>query len=139
MMTSETGELGGRWALRIPLMSGETTLKEAGLALDRQPGRISGAFGRLFLTNRRIIWCPFLPYASLFRIKRPFELDLSELKGCEVGTPDVWYGYPVVLETREGSFRVFIHSREVLWMKATRDTAKEWSRAIEGARQQGSD
>src|SRR5437870_5546055 len=138
-MTSETRELGGRWVLRIPLMSGETVLKEAGLALDRQPGRISGAFGRLFLTNRRIIWCPFLPYAWLFRIKRPFELDLSGLTGCEIGTPDMWYGYPVVLETREGSFRVFVHTRYVLWSRATRATAAEWSRAIEAARQQGSD
>src|SRR5438876_2335303 len=138
MMTSEMGELGGRWALRIRLMYGETTLKEAGLALDRQPGRISGAFGRLFLTNRRIIWCPFLPYAWLFRIKRPFELDLAQLEGWGIGTPDRWYGYPVVLETREGSFRVFIHSREILWMRATRDTAKEWSLAIEAARQRGS-
>ena len=138
-MTSETRELGGRWVLRIPLMSGETVLKEAGLALDRQPGRISGALGRLFLTNRRIIWCPFLPYAWLFRIKRPFELDLSALTGWETGTPDIWYGYPLVLETSEGSFRVFIHSREVLWMRAMRDTAKEWSRAIEAARRQGND
>ena len=115
------------------LEPGEVILKEGGGALARQPRRVSGAFGKISLTNQRLLWNPYSLY-RLLRIERPFETLLTKLGGCKVGKPDVWYGFPIVVETGERSFWLYIHSREILWMRALRSTATEWMQAIEAAR-----
>ena len=133
MMATETRGLGGQWALpTIPPMPDERIAK-IGEALARQPGRVSGAFGRLCLTNQRLIWNPSSLYRWL-RIEEPFISLLAELD-CKVGKPSIWYGFPIVLETKERSFWLYIHSPEILWARALRRTAREWANAIEAARQ----
>src|SRR5207244_11351376 len=81
-------------------------------ALARQPGRVSGAFGRLCLTNQRLIWNPSSIYRWL-RIEEPFISLLAELD-CKVGKPSIWYCFPIVLETKRRSFWLYIHTPEIL-------------------------
>ena len=115
----------------MAMTSDENTLK-VGVGLARQPRAISGAFGKVCLTDRRLIWNPGSLYTKLLRFK-PFIRELSELKGWKVGRGSIWYGFPVVLETSEGSFWLYIHSPEILYARALRSTAKEWVTAIEEA------
>jgi hypothetical protein len=82
MKTTEVQGLGGRWALpTIPAMPDESIVK-VGEALAHQPGRFSGAFGRLCLTSQRLIWNPSSLYRWL-RIEEPIISLLAELEGCK--------------------------------------------------------
>ena len=100
----------GRWPLPIPALPGETIVK-VGTAMKRR--LLSAPMGQLYLTNLRLIWNPS-SLSRLLRIGRLFAIDLNELQGWKVSKLDIWYGHPIVLETKEGSLSLYTYTPEIL-------------------------
>lgn len=111
----------GAWLSRsVPLQEGERVRKAETASLSHR----AFAPGRLFLTDRRLIWSPWLPASILALPWKPITLPLESVTGCEVVYRWLIVYHPVRVTTAEAAYWF------VVGTIASRRRAVEWAEAI---------
>jgi len=118
--------LGGWFYLTIEMMPGERLLRSG--QASRQHTPLSGAAGRLYLTNMRLIWSPLRPLAWVRLARRVQGLALTEIARCEEGEPSFYLGWPIDVYTSHAQYRY--HVLAPIIGRALRVDAQDWVVAI---------
>ena len=129
MSANAPDRLGGWLYLAIEMLPGERLLRSVQATRQRTP--LSGATGRLYLTDMRLVWSPPRPLAWLKLIREAKVIPLTEIARCEEGESSFWNGWPIDVYTSEALYRYYPHTRGI--GRAFREDTQTWVEAISRA------